>query len=59
MERVEVVKLALGYVAAQALHAAAKLGIADLLVSGPRDIEGLAASTRAHGPSLYRLLRTL
>jgi hypothetical protein len=59
MERVEVVNLASGYVVAQALHAAAKLGIADLLASGPRDIEELAAATRAHGPSLYRLLRTL
>jgi hypothetical protein len=59
LDRVEIVKLALGYVAAQALHAAATLGIADLLTSGPRDIEELAAATQAHGPSLYRLLRTL
>jgi hypothetical protein len=58
-ERAEIVKLALGYVVAQALCAAAKLGIADLLAAGLRDIESLAAVTRAHGPSLYRLLRTL
>ena len=47
-ERVEIVKLALGYVAAQALHAAGKLGIADLLASGPRGIEELVAATHAH-----------
>jgi hypothetical protein len=51
--------MALGYVLADALHAAAKLGIADLLAAGPCHIDELAAATGAHGPSLYRLLRTL
>ena len=59
MERVEIVNLALNYVMADALHAVAKLGIADLLAAGPRPIDELAAATGAHGPSLYRLLRTL
>lgn len=59
MERVQVVSLALGYVVGQALHTAAKLGIADQLAGGPRHLDDLAAAVGAHGPSLYRLLRTL
>jgi len=44
---------------AQALHAAAALGIADLLKDGPRDSDDLAAACNAHPPSLYRILRAL
>lgn len=44
---------------AQALHAVAALGIADLLADGPRTVEALAAAIGAHRPSLYRLLRLL
>jgi hypothetical protein len=44
---------------AQALHAAAALGIPDLLAGGPRTADDLAAATGAHGPSLYRLLHML
>jgi hypothetical protein len=44
---------------AQMVHVAAKLGIADLLESGPRHYEELAAATSTHAPSLYRLLRGL
>lgn len=58
-EQMEVVGMALGFVTAAARHAAARLGIADLLVAGPRHIDDLAAATGSHGPSLYRLLRTL
>jgi O-methyltransferase domain len=58
-ERIAVVSMALGYVLGQALHAAAALGIADLLAAGPRTIDDLAQVTDAHGPSLYRVLRTL
>ena len=54
-----VIGMALGYVAAQALHVAATLGIADRVAAGPRHIDDLAAATGAHGPSLYRVLRTL
>lgn len=59
MEGVQVVSLSLGYVMGQALHAAAKLGIADALADGPRTVEELADTTGTHGPSLHRLLRTL
>jgi hypothetical protein len=43
----------------QAIHAAATLGIADLLKNGPRNIDDLAAATGTHARSLYRVLRAL
>jgi hypothetical protein len=48
-----------GYWATQIIYVAAKLGIADLLNSGPLGIQALAESTETHGPSLYRLMRAL
>jgi hypothetical protein len=48
-----------GIVAAQAIHAAARLAIPDLLAAGPRSAAELAASADAHAPSLDRLLRVL
>jgi hypothetical protein len=45
--------------ASQAIHAAARLGLADLLRDGPSSVEELAAATGAHAPSLFRLLRAL
>ena len=54
-----IIGMALGYVAAQALHVAATLGIADLVAAGPRHIDDLAAATGTHAPSLSRVLRTL
>jgi O-methyltransferase/methyltransferase family protein len=48
-----------GYWVSQALHVAAKLGIADLLTDGPVDCEDLAAATDTHAPSLQRVLRAL
>ena len=43
----------------RALYVVAKLGIPDLLKSGPKTTEELAESTEMHAPSLYRLLRAL
>jgi SAM-dependent methyltransferase len=43
----------------QAIHVAAKLGIADQLRDGPRDSTELAAAVGAHPGALYRLLRAL
>lgn len=43
----------------QAIHVAARLGIADCLRDGPRSSDELAAETRTHADSLYRLLRVL
>ena len=43
----------------QAIYVAAKLGIPDLLKSGPKKISELARAAGAHQNSLYRLLRAL
>ncbi|MCF6469993.1 methyltransferase [Nonomuraea sp. MG754425] len=48
-----------GYQVSQAIHAAAALGLADLLGDLPRGNDDLAAETRTHPASLYRLLRAL
>ena len=48
-----------GYQVSQAIHVAAALGLADLLVEGPRTSDELADAAGAHPPSLYRLLRAL
>jgi len=48
-----------GFFVTQAVYAAAKLGIADLLKAGPKDADELAKATGAHAPSLYRILRAL
>lgn len=56
---VEIRALADGYQVSQAIHVAATLGIADLLIDGPCTSDDLADSTGTHAPSLYRLLRAL
>jgi len=43
----------------QAVHAAATLGIADLVAEAPKTIDELARATHTHAPSLGRLLRAL
>lgn len=43
----------------QAVHVAAKLGIADLLEDGPKSPAALAEATGAHADALHRLLRAL
>jgi hypothetical protein len=48
-----------GIIVAQAIHTAAKLGIGDLLASGPKSAAELAADSRAHAHSLECLLRAL
>jgi SAM-dependent methyltransferase len=48
-----------GVIAAQAIYVAAKLRIADLLVSGPKTIAELASESGTHPPTLERLLRAL
>ena len=48
-----------GAILTQALHAAAKLGIADQLTFGPRSAEELAAPLHADAPTLRRVLRFL
>ena len=43
----------------QALHAAARLGVADLLERGPRTTEELAGELKVNEQALYRTLRAL
>lgn len=48
-----------GYWVSQAIYAAAKFDIADLLKDGPRTVEQLAEATSTNADALYRLLRAL
>lgn len=48
-----------GYWISQAIYAAAKFGIADLLKEGPKSVDELAAATNTEPDLLYRLLRAL
>ena len=50
---------ATGYMASAALHAAAKLNIADLLANGPRSVSDLAEAAGVNEDALYRILRAL
>ena len=51
--------MALDHEVQQAVDVAAKLGIADMLVDGPRRSEEIAALADVHPGALYRLLRAL
>jgi O-methyltransferase domain/Dimerisation domain len=48
-----------GSLVTQLIHAAAKLGVADLLAEGPRSAHELAAALHVDGQALYRVLRAL
>ena len=48
-----------GIIAAQAIYAATKLRIPDLLAAGPKSVAVLASDCAAHPPTLERLLRAL
>lgn len=48
-----------GYWVSQAIYAAAKFGIADLLADGSRPVDELASVTGTRSDFLYRLLRAL
>jgi ubiquinone/menaquinone biosynthesis C-methylase UbiE len=57
--RMALLQMSNGYWVSQALYAAAKLGIADLLKDGAKHCDELAEATSTHPRSLYRLLRGL
>ena len=57
--RADLLQLILGFQVSQAIHAAAALGIANLLISGRKPIADLALATGTHPDSLYRLMRAL
>ena len=48
-----------GFWMSRAVFIVAKLGIADLLQSGPKSVEELARATETHAPTLYRVLRAM
>lgn len=48
-----------GFWTSRAVYVIAKLGIPDMLKSGPKTADDLASATNMHGPSLFRLLRAL
>src|SRR5688500_5138822 len=51
--------MAMGPLVSQALGIAARLAIADYLAAGEKHVDGIAAHTGTHAPSMYRILRTL
>lgn len=55
----QVLQVAAGYMLSQAVGAAARLGIADLLKDSPRTTEDLAQACKANPDALYRTLRAL
>ena len=55
----QVLQLALGAFVSQAVYVAAKLGIADQLADGPKDVGTLAMATETDERSLFRVLRAL
>ena len=54
-----VLRMIWGIHISRAVYVVAELGIADLLAGGPMSAAQLAQATRAHEPSLYRVLRLL
>jgi hypothetical protein len=51
--------MAMGYSVSRALYVTAKLGIADLLATGPRESDDLARTCGANPGALFRLLRAM
>ncbi len=55
----QMLQLMSGFWISRCIYVAAKLGIADLLKDGPKSSDEIASVTRAHAPSLFRVLRAL
>ena len=56
---VQMLQIISGFWVSRAVFAIAKLGIPDLLQSGPKTVAELASATKMHAPSLFRVLRAL
>jgi len=56
---VQMLQIISGFWISRAVYVIGKLGIPDLLQSGPKTAEELAAATKTHAPSLFRILRAL
>ena len=48
-----------GFWISRSVYVISKLGIPDLLKTGPKSAEELASATKVHAPSLFRILRAL
>jgi hypothetical protein len=48
-----------GYAQSQVIYVAARLGIADALADGPKDVHTLATATKTHAPTLRRFMRVM
>ena len=57
MSKSDVLRMIQGMHISRAVYGESKLGISDLLADGPRPSAELAQLTKAHAPSLYRVLR--
>lgn len=55
----QILQIITNFWSSRAVYVFTKLGIPDLLNSGPKTAEELASATNMHAPSLYRLLRAL
>ncbi len=57
--REQLLGMSYAFILSRAIHVAAKMGIADALVGGPKSVEDLAVVIKADHESLYRLLKLL
>jgi hypothetical protein len=55
----ELIRLVNDYATSEALWVAARLRLSDLLLTGPRSIDELAAATDSDAPTLYELMHGL
>ena len=56
---IQLIQMGRAHVVSRTVYAAAKLGLADQLASGPKSAAELAGPMHVHAPSLHRLMRTL
>lgn len=56
---IQLIQMGRAHVVARTVYAAAKLGLADQLASGPKGAAQLAGLLHVHAPSLHRLMRAL
>lgn len=55
----QLMKFIVGKWISKPIYVAAELGIADMLVEGPKSIQDLAIESKTHSASLYRMMRAL
>ena len=56
---IQLIQMGRAHIVSRTVYAAAKLGLADQLASGPKSAKELADPMHVHAPSLHRLMRTL